>query len=219
LVTRIKPPVLYSFRRCPYAIRARMALYYSNIQCELREVVLKNKPQAMLAVSSKATVPILVFEDRVLDESLDLIDWALAQSDPDNWAIRSLNHPLVQSNDQYFVEHLNKYKYFERFPEQSQREYLRTACVFIAELENALLTNSQGDCFLDSHQLSSVDIALFPFVRQFAFVDKPVFDRLPYPKVQRWLAQLLDSDLFDSVMIKYPAWEPGQPPVIFGVCE
>lgn len=200
-------------------MRARLALYYSGISCELREVVLKNKPQALLDASSKGTVPVLLTTDQTIDESLDIMHWALTQSDPDNWLSTPVMHPIVERSDDYFVHYLNRYKYFDRFPEQTQQAYLEQACVFIDELEQAMQQTANGDWFLLNPQLSAVDIALFPFVRQFAFVDKPVFDALPFPNVQQWLATLLESSLFVSTMNKYKAWEPGQDAQMFGIEE
>jgi|GEM_PF-172103 len=202
-----------------------MALYYSGVTSELREVLLKNKPQAMLDVSSKGTVPVLLFDEltsdsnmtgQVLDESLDIMHWALTQSDPDGWNAELLKHPLIERNHDYFVNYLNRYKYFERFPEQSQQQYLTQACVFIGELEQALQDDGTGQYFIIGSNLSSVDIALFPFVRQFAFVDKEVFDHLPYPNVQNWLSTLLESGLFNAIMEKYATWQEGDAPNYFG---
>lgn len=214
-------PVLYSFRRCPYAIRARMALYSSGKSCELREVVLKNKPDSMLAASSKGTVPVLIKTDgQVLDESLDIMHWALQQADPQqllNTVGNSLStqeqQQLIEDNDQSFKPKLDRYKYFDRHPEQTQAQYLQQALSFLTNL-NALLNDSD---YLNGSRLSLVDIAIFPFVRQFAFVDKPTFDQLPLPSLQRWLQQQLDSALFNAVMHKYSAWEDNQTEtVIFG---
>lgn len=190
-----------------------MALWYSGVHCELREVVLKDKPQAMLEMSAKGTVPVLVLTETVIDESIDVMRWALQDSDPDSWLTSSLDHPLVTRNDDYFKYYLDRYKYFDRYPEHSQEMYLEKACIFITELEKKF---NDGQIFLNGKRLSSLDVAIFPFVRQFAFVDKAKFDGLPYPKVQRWLSMLLESDLFKAVMLKYPAWQPQQTPVLFG---
>ena len=202
--------VLYSFRRCPYAIRARLALWHAGISFELREVVLKNKPQAMLDVSSKATVPILVlFNNTVLDESIDIMQWALMQSDLDDWSYQSLANPLLEKNDGEFKYFLDRYKYFERYPDQTQQYYFEQACKFIVELE---LNLSDGTDWLNGNSLSALDIAIFPFIRQFSLVDKSRFEQLPFPRVQQWLINLLKLELFESVMLKYSAWRPGQEP-------
>jgi glutathione S-transferase len=211
LATPTNTTLLYTFRRCPYAIRARLALWYVGISFELREVVLKNKPQSMLDVSSKGTVPVLVLSDgTVLDESIDIMRWALAQSDPDDWSAQSLSNPLVERNDGDFKHYLDRYKYVDRYPDYPQQTYLQQACVFIAELESNL---SQDTDWLTGDTVSALDMAIFPFVRQFALVDKTIFAQLPYPNVQRWLYNLLNGELFHSVMLKYSAWQPDQPPI------
>lgn len=201
-------PILYSFRRCPYAIRARMALGYAGIQYELREVVLKTKPQAMLELSSKGTVPVLQLEDKVIDESVDVLHWALQQSDPQDWLQPGFPHSLVSRCDDYFKFHLDRYKYSDRFPEQDAATYLAAAVQYLLELEHLLSDSGDLDSFLLGDRISWVDVAIFPFVRQFAFVDKPAFDRLDTPKLQAWLGYFLESNLFNSVMRKYPMWQP-----------
>jgi len=203
-------PTLYSFRRCPYAMRARMAINYSRTECELREVVLKNKPQAMLAVSPKATVPVIVDDGFVIDESIDIMAWALNRSDPDGWLSHPLDHQLIQRNDGEFKANLDRYKYFERYPEQSQDCYFEKALGFLSDLEASLIGNNQFNYFLESSSVTTLDVAIFPFIRQFAFVDKPRFDALELPKLKAWLAFFLESDLFLNVMNKYSAWVDGQ---------
>jgi glutathione S-transferase len=204
-------PVLYSFRRCPYAIRARMALYYAEVSCELREVVLKDKPQQMLAASAKGTVPVLLVNDHVIDQSLDVMAWALTQSDSNNWLQHSLQHPLITRADEYFKDQLDRYKYFDRYPEQSQHHYFEQALIYLRELETSLVSDAvTGNYYLDSPKATVLDIAIFPFVRQFAFVDKMKFDSLALPKLQCWLGVWLQSPLFNAVMNKYPQWVPEQ---------
>ena len=204
-------PILYSFRRCPYAIRARMALYYSATVCELREVVLKDKPQEMLQASAKGTVPVLLVGDSVLDESLDVMAWALSQADPQNWLRYPLQHPLITRADEYFKDQLDRYKYFDRYPQHSQQHYFEQALIFLRELEELLVSDPlSGNYYLYSANASVLDVAIFPFVRQFAFVDKPKFDDLPLPKLQRWLKDWLQSPLFNAVMPKYPQWLAGR---------
>jgi len=204
--------VLYSFRRCPYAIRARLALAYSQIGYELREVVLKNKPQAMLQISAKGTVPVLIQDNgKVLDESLDIMRWALNQYDPNHWlGVPDDALALIKRNDDYFKHYLDRYKYFDRYPEQHQADYFDAAMVFINELEIYL----QHNAYLCAEHITLADAAVFPFVRQFAFVDKAQFDQLAIPKVQVWLETWLDSGLFNSVMSKYPPWEEGNTPLL-----
>lgn len=209
-------PILYSFRRCPYAIRARMAIYYASITVELREVSLANKPEHMLSLSPKGTVPVLQLQDKVLDESLDIMRWALKQSDPESWVkpeLTSKTDQLIASNDQDFKGWLDKYKYWERFPDQSQTYYRSRAEEFIALLEDMLSEFR----FLFGHQRSLADIAIFPFIRQFAFVDKDWFDSAPYPNMHNWLESLLACDTFTHSMHKQPLWQKGDLPHQFPV--
>ena len=199
-------PILYSFRRCPYAIRARMAIAYASITLEMREVALANKPAAMLAISPKGTVPVLQLSDRVIDESVEVMRWALSQSDPENWlALDSQQEQstLIEENDNEFKGWLDKYKYWDRYPEQSQQDYRMKAENFLSTLELRLQQNS----YLLGDNICMADIAIFPFIRQFAFVDKPWFDDADYPLVQRWLNQFLQSKLFEQVMVKHALWQ------------
>jgi glutathione S-transferase len=199
-------PLLYSFRRCPYAIRARMALFNSDIQIDIHEVSLKNKPRAMLELSSKGTVPMLVVDDQVIDESLDIMLWALNINDPDGWyadyseAEKSYAMQLITQNDEEFKGWLDKYKYADCHPEFSQ-DYYREKCeVFLQVLETAL----EKSAYLMGETISLADIAIFPFIRQFAMVDKNWFDSCPFPKTRSWLNSLLDLPLFTHVMAKTP---------------
>ena len=199
-------PILYSFRRCPYAIRARMAIAYASITLEMREVALANKPAAMLAISPKGTVPVLQLKDRVIDESIEVMRWALSQSDPENWlAVDSQQEQstLIEENDNEFKGWLDKYKYWDRYPEQSQQDYRIKAENFLSTLELRLQQNS----YLLGDNICMADIAIFPFIRQFAFVDKSWFDDADYPLVQRWLNQFLQSKLFEQVMEKHALWQ------------
>lgn len=209
-------PILYSFRRCPYAMRARMALRYAEIDLEHREIALKDKPLAMLAASAKGTVPVLVLADDVVDQSIDIMQWALAQSDTDHWLTHNLTHELIQNNDGVFKHNLDRYKYFERYPEQSQQSYLDQCKVFLKTLETSLTTDrlvdeslpeGNGNFFLLSPKTTVLDIAIFPFVRQLAFVNKPVFDNLDLPKLKVWLDYFLNTSLFLEVMEKQPLWQ------------
>ncbi len=201
--------ILYSFRRCPYAIRARLAIKYANQTVELREVVLKSKPQELLEISPKATVPVLVTDGFVIDESLEIMSWALEQSDPQNWLDEfggefPQSHPLIIENDNKFKQILDKYKYFDRFPENSQDHYFELAKPFLSDLEFQL--KSQGG-FLSVKGFGLLDAVIFPFVRQFAHVDLKRWENLELPTLKDWLAKQLHSELFVSVMNKYPMWE------------
>jgi glutathione S-transferase len=191
---------LYSFRRCPYAMRARMALRYSGVPVEIIEVSLKAKPAEMLVISPKGTVPVLDADGRVIDESLEIMRWALAQNDPDDWLLAgdSRIDELIEANDQGFKVHLNRYKYAERYPEQPMEFYRAEGAVFLQRLEGLL---NDRDYLLTDHP-SLADIALLPFVRQFAHVDREWFAQTPYPRLQAWLQRLLESELFTSIMKK-----------------
>ena len=199
-------PILYSFRRCPYAIRARMAIAYASINLEVREVSLANKPPEMTHISPKGTVPVLQLDNRIIDESIEVMAWALEQSDPDNWLALDLEQQqqtLIEENDNSFKAWLDKYKYWDRFPEQSQHAYRGQAENFISKLDKNL--NEQR--YLLGNKICVADMAIFPFIRQFAFVDKDWFDQTKYLGLQRWLGEILDSPLFTQVMKKHSVWQ------------
>lgn len=210
-------PILYSFRRCPYAMRARLAIVAAEYCCELREVVLKNKPQALLDASPKATVPVLVTEHRVIDESIDIMRRVIEYNAPKNWSLSELDSELVTLNDSEFKHYLDRYKYFDRFPEHSQDFYFAQARPFLKLLERSLVADDAGSFFLNTPYFSALDSAILPFVRQFAFVDKHRFDKLALPNLQSWLEMFLRSTRFETVMQKQCAWSPQQAtPVLFG---
>ena len=193
--------LLYSFRRCPYAMRARMALRYSGVPLTTVEVSLKAKPADMLAASPKGTVPVLVCADgRVIEQSLDIMRWALARNDPDNWL--QVGNPLIEQlldeNDRIFKVQLDRYKYAIRYPEFPMEHYRAQGESFLLRLET-LLSHSP---YLAGNTLSLADVALAPFVRQFAHVDRDWFTQAPYPHLRAWLDQFLASALFTSVMGK-----------------
>jgi glutathione S-transferase len=195
-------PILYSFRRCPYAIRARLAIAYAEIPIEIREVHLKHKPEQMLAISPKGTVPVLQLPDgKVIDESLDIMDWALAQHDPEHWLDTGEDtERLIQWNDGDFKYYLDRYKYADRYPEFPESYYRNQAEVFLVELENKLSQNA----YLGGSHFSRVDAAIFPFIRQFATVDNLWFQALGFRQLIIWLDALLASELFLTVMSKHP---------------
>lgn len=203
-MTRNVIPLLYSFRRCPYAIRARMAVWSAGIPVQLEEVSLKNKPVAMLKLSSKGTVPVLVDGDEVLDESLDIMLWALRQKDPDSWyadlSHEELNNSLelIRENDGEFKHWLDRYKYADRHPDFSQEYYRKKCESFLQRLEAIL----QPQSYLIRNEFTLADIAIFPFIRQFSMVDKHWFDQRPYPALRNWLESLLELPLFLQVMEK-----------------
>ncbi|MBC3921767.1 glutathione S-transferase [Pseudomonas lurida] len=192
--------LLYSFRRCPYAMRARLALRYSGVCVRIIEVSLKAKPAEMLALSPKGTVPVLSVNGEVIDESLAIMQWALAQHDPDNWRLQGDPSvlALIDENDQGFKYHLDRYKYAERYPEYPMEHYRAEGEVFLQKLEGLLADRA----YLLAHHPSLADMAMAPFVRQFAHVDRDWFARAPYPRLQRWLEAFLQSPLFIGVMAK-----------------
>jgi glutathione S-transferase len=201
-------PVLYSFRRCPYAMRARLALAVSGTRVELREVKLSAKPQAMLAASPKGTVPVLVLPGgAVLDESLDIMRWALAKNDPESWLTRD-DADLIASNDGPFKRDLDCYKYPERHGADANA-HRESGLTLLRELDGRLAKAGQ----LCGAARGLTDAAIMPFVRQFAAVDREWFSALPLPHLQRWLAGHLASELFEAIMLRVPPWSPEDTPV------
>ncbi len=188
-------------------MRARLGLRYAGIRCELREVVLKDKPPEMVALSPKATVPVLHLpEGQVIDQSYDIIKWALGQNDPDGWQkFIDKADVLVDENDGTFKTALDKYKYASRFPDSSAETYRDQGEIFLKKLDQML----KASPFLSGAQQTVSDIAVFPFIRQFAHVDKTWFFDTPYPHLHQWLNRLLDSEMFAAVMVKYPKWHGG----------
>ncbi|PCI56582.1 MAG: glutathione S-transferase [Methylophilaceae bacterium] len=198
-------PILYSYRRCPYAMRARMALEHVGITVEIREISLREKPQQMVALSPKATVPVLVLPDgKVIDESLDIMTWALSHKGVDAWLEIDIEAAkrLVLENDGQFKKALDAYKYAERNPEKTQAEHRADGEVFLHQLET-LLQQKEG---LFGVLPTFADIAIFPFIRQFRGVDSDWFEAAPYPKLAVWLTKLMESDLFISIMKKHPTY-------------
>lgn len=198
--------ILYSYRRCPYAMRARMALTHASIPFEIREISLREKPSSMLKVSPKGTVPVLVQEGgTVLEESIDIVFWSLTTNDPDDWlgVDRAVVDTLIAENDGEFKSNLDRYKYPDRFPDLPQADYRAQGEVFLQRLEKMLNQNT----FLMRETVSVADIVVMPFVRQFANVDRKWFDgAAPYPKLRDWLNGMLESDLFFSIMQKQPTY-------------
>lgn len=182
-----------------------MALKYAGIKVEHREIALKNKPQSMLLVSPKGTVPVLCADGIVLDQSLDIMRWAIEKSDPDGWGSVNLtvSQAWIEKNDGPFKVLLDQYKYPNRFPDLNQEEVLNSAIeLMLKPMESSLQSNK----YLMGNKISLVDVAIFPFIRQFAAVNPQRFEELPFPLVKAWLNQHLESDLFNSVMDKYPTW-------------
>lgn len=209
-------PILFSFRRCPYAMRARMALAVAAITCELREIVLRNKPVALLTASSKGTVPVLqTVSGKIIDESLDIMRWALGRSDPEKWlnADPTATQNLILMNDKNFKPQLDRYKYSDRFPGNSQEMYRQSAEEFLRILEQRLSAHHGKGLVID--RISLADIAIFPFIRQFSKVDISWFSNSPYSQVKQWLDSLQQGQLFQNIMKKYKPWEVDTKVVLF----
>lgn len=202
-------PILYSFRRCPYAMRARLAILLGKKVVQLREVVLKDKPEALTRISLKATVPVLQFSSgQIIEESLEIMLWALQQHaiwqalDTDQ---RKQSLLLIEHNDISFKNALDHYKYADRYPQKSAAEYRAEGEIYLEILEQRL-TQSEG-LGLVANELTLADFAILPFVRQFAFVDMAWLESSPYPAVRNWLQAFLNSEVFLQIMHKYPQWQ------------
>ena len=194
-------PKLFTYRRCPYAIRSRLALYQAGIDYESIEISLKNKPGDFLALSPKGTVPVLVQSDgKIIEESLEIMLWALNINDREHWVLKNndLCQKLIFENDFHFKKNLDKYKYADRFPEHS-KEYYRSQCeIFLNALEEKL----QFKLYLIEDRISIADIAIFPFIRQFRLVDENWFLNSKYDALKKWLNGLINSCMFKEVMKK-----------------
>jgi glutathione S-transferase len=202
-------PVLYSFRRCPYAMRARLAIAVSSTSCELREVKLSSKPDAMLAASPKGTVPVLVLPDsKVIDESLDIMRWSLARADHERW-LEGDDAALIGRNDGPFKHDLDRYKYPERYGVDPHK-HREMGLEFLRELDGRLDCTSQ----LCGPVRSIADAAIMPFVRQFAAIDQKWFSDQPLLRLKVWLADHISSELFNMIMIQVAPWSPGDRPVL-----
>jgi glutathione S-transferase len=205
-----KTDILYSFRRCPYAMRARMALLVSAAPFEIREVALRDKPAEMIAASPKATVPVLVLSGgRVIDESLDIMRWALGRNDPEDW-LAGDDTALIQAFDAGFKHHLDRYKYAERHDADPIGH--RDAGLALLRVLEGRLASYENLCRATR---SFADIATMPFVRQFAAVDPAWFDAQAIPLVRGWLARHGASPLFDRAMVRMKPWRPGDAPIVW----
>ncbi len=200
-------------------MRARLGILFAELNVELREIVLKHKPAQMLAISPKGTVPVLELAEHgssgrlVIEESKEILEWALQQSDPHGLLSVDLASAdaLIERNDNEFKHWLDRYKYADRHPELTQLEYRQNGEVFLQELESLLAKNK----YLLGENISIADIGIMPFVRQFAHVDREVFYSLPYPNLQQWLRDWLEHPIFQKVMVKYQPWQEGDDLVVF----
>ncbi len=215
-------PILYSYRRCPYAMRARMAIMASGVQVEQREIVFWDKPVEMLAASPKGTVPVLILPDgQVIDESHDIMLWALSQSDELNWLpsekeeVFTEMSSLIDVCDNEFKTHLDHYKYAERFPEELPAVYRLRGQRFLQTLEELLAHSFSVSKLLalNAKHVTMTDIALFPFVRQFAHVDKQWFEQSAYGYLNRWLKQHTEAEYFAEIMKNRPVWQVSHAPL------
>jgi glutathione S-transferase len=213
-------PIIYSLRNCPYAMRARLAIFKAQQTVLLRDLVLSNKPAEMIAVSPKGTVPVLVLTNgRVIEESLEVMLWALQQTDPDDLfhcddeGALPVMLSLISTFDNDFKTSLEAYKCAKRYQEYNVDECRIVCLQYIEQLEQRLTEHR----FLMSDKESLADIALVPFIRQFARVERQWYLQSPYPKVRRWLNSYLQSPVFTKVMAKHPLWVDNHEDVLFGV--
>ena len=208
-------PILYSFRRCPYAMRARMGLWIAGQQVELREVKLANKPPELAEASPKATVPVLVLEDgTVIDESIAVMRWALRQSDPEDW-LSGDDEALIAEADGPFKHHLDRYKYPNRYEHEADHgkvDHQAEGLTILKRWDARIAEHGQ----LSRKSRSIADIALFPFIRLFANHNRTWFDAQDLPHLHPWLEAHLSSDLFTSIMTKFTPWQSGDEPIEFG---
>lgn len=205
-------PILYSFRRCPYAMRARLALVSAGITCALREVVLRDKPAELIEASPKATVPVLMVGDQVIDESRDIMLWALKRNDPEHWLDMSAEgFDLIEQIEGPFKSALDRYKYASRHPELDPVEQREIAATILRDFDAQL----NGHDWLFGAAPRLADMATITFVRQYAMTDKAWFDAQPWPHLSRWLERFMVSDRFEAIMQKYPRWHSEDPTTLF----
>lgn len=207
-------PILYTFRRCPYAMRARLAIYKSGMKVYLREIVLRDKPDHMLEISPKGTVPVLCLQDgTVIDESLDIMEYALGRQDPDEWldADGETTEFLIDRNDNKFKYALDRYKYPGRYPDEDCSTMFEQGAKILEDLDKRIQDNGS----LVSEDDTLADFAIFPFIRQFANTDRERFNALPYPHLQKWLERHLNSDIFQAIMQKFKPWNDTQETIIW----
>lgn len=207
-------PILYSFRRCPYAMRARMVLLHSKIQCEIREIKLSNKPKEMLAISPKGTVPVLILENGdILDESLGVMLWAIEQGNLRNLFNSGKKEilDLIKINDGEFKDAIDRYKYSSLYPEKPMIEYRKMGELFLEKIESYLEKNK----FIFGKNISLADLAIFPFIRQFCRVDIDWFNSSLFKKIKEWTLFFEGSENFIDIMRKIKPWTTGDKPTLF----
>lgn len=212
-------PVLYSLRQCPYAMRARLGLLLAKHSVILRDITMNNIPNEMLVASPKGTVPVLVHDDfSVIDESLDIMIWALKENDPKNLLFSHQPNALenmlkiIERNDNEFIDSLNKYKAASRYHDNNKISYRQQCEPFIAYLNKNL---AKYEYIMGEHP-SLVDYALLPFIRQFSRVERQWYIQSPYPYLKSWLNKHYQDPIFSKAMTKYPPWLDSQEVIIFG---
>ena len=213
-----KYPTLYSFRRCPYAMRARLALRLCKIECIIREISLKAKNSEFLKVSPKGTVPVLVLPNgKVLEESLDIINWSLEQNDPNNLKVndevsKKINDKYIQLFDKDFKFHLDRYKYSSRYNISNSEIHRNKARNILTEINTML----EGKDYIGGQCMSLLDISILPFVRQYRIADINWFDNhLGLRNINNWVNIFLNTEILASIMTKYKVWEKEDPPILF----
>ena len=211
-----KIPILFSFRRCPYAMRARIAIKLCNLECEIREINLKLKNKEFLELSPKGTVPVLVLpDDKIIEESMDIIHWAISNNDPYNLKLKNLeiynkDMDLISIFDNEFKYHLDRYKYNSRYKGINKEEHKYKARDLLVNLNNSLKEKQ----WLNGENISISDISILPFIRQYRIADIKWFDeKLELPNINRWLDKFLNSKIFNNVMKKYKIWETTDPKI------
>ena len=213
--TNFKYPILYTFRRCPYAMRARFAIRSSKIIVEVREIKLQEKPSEFLKSSPKGTVPVLITNSgEVLEESFDIINWSLNKNDPDKWLAKGKLEnqeikKILDDLENKFKPNLDKYKYPSRFLHIDQYLYRDKNLYFLKKLNSYLENNNSLNC----EYLTLLDYAIFPFIRQFKNVDQEWFNKLNFGFLNNWINQIIDSEDFSSIMKKFKKWEPNDLPI------
>lgn len=212
-------PILYSLRQCPYAMRSRLGILHAQQSVILRDIEMNNKPEEMLSISPKGTVPVLLLSDgSVIDESLDVMVWALTQSDPNNLLYSQDETKLTQmldvinQNDNEFVEALQKYRAASRYHDTNEVECRERCCEWLMTIEQALSQHA----YIMGETPSLVDYAILPFIRQFSRVDKKWYAQAPLPYLRAWLVSHYNDPTFSKAMFTHPKWQQGADDIIFG---
>ena len=214
----MKFPILYSFKRCPYAMRARMAIKLANVRCEIREIRLNNKPEHMLEASPKGTVPVLILEDKIIDESIEIIEWVLDQDNVFEGNLNQnevvLSEKLISIFDEKFKYHLDRYKYAARYNNVNSDKN-RSQCMEILIELNQIISNKK---WIFGESINKLDISILPFIRQFRIANPEWFDtQVSINSVKRLLNNFLESKLLNEIMINYDEWKEGSKPEYFPI--